>query len=171
MIAIDIETTGLDPEKHQILEFAAVLENGSFFHHLIKHKDYVISEYCLKLHQQLLREITGNRLTTTLVIDINDLGHKFTNWLCSNHIEPNYDVVGVNWAGLDAQFLKKVPDFPKWNFRVLELGSLYFDGSKIPGLKEIEPIEDAHRALPDAQATMRAFLRKRTTLQSPEYVI
>ena len=201
MIAIDIETTGLDPEKHQILEFAAVAENGDFFHRLIKWENYVISQYCLKLHKWLLKEIDFYNLdyyelcsladrysvayfehtkTSELipklaevipqVIDINDLGHQFTNWLYDCHIESNYDVVGVNFAGFDAQFLKKVPDFPKWNYRVLELGSLYFDGFKIPGLKEIEPIDNAHRALPDAQATMRAFLRKRSELQASEAI-
>ncbi len=171
MIAIDIETTGLDPEKHQILEFVAVLENGNFFHRLIKWNDYVINEYCLKLHKQLLGEITENKLTKTLIISIDDLGRQFTRWLGRNHTVTNYNVVGVNWAGFDGLFLKKVPEFPKWNYRVLELGSLYFDGLKVHGLEDIEPIDNAHRALPDAQATMRAFLRKRTELQSPEYVL
>ena len=198
MIAIDIETTGLDPEEHQILEFAAVFENGEHFHRLIRHDDYVISQYCLKLHKQLLKEIYIHDLDRTdlwsladkynikyntydgaeqllpklhnampPIISVDDLGHHFTSWLYTYGVDwSNYDVVGVNWAGFDGLFLKKVPEFPTWNYKVLELGSLYFDGTRVLGLKEIEPIDNPHRALPDAQATMKAFLRKRTELQS-----
>jgi oligoribonuclease (3'-5' exoribonuclease) len=157
MIAIDIETTGLDSEKHQILEFAAVAETGEHFHRIIRYDDYVISEYCMRLHKQLLIEF----LNDPLAIPIGALGWQFENWLGTiGSVIDNYDVVGVNFAGFDGLFLKKVPGFPKWNYRVLDLGSLYFDGRRKPGLEEIEPIDNAHRALPDARATMRGFLRK-----------
>ena len=154
MISIDIETTGLDPGTHQILEFAAVLENGDTFQMVIKHETYVIDAYCLKLHKELLKECIGHGTP------IGSLGSAFRRWLKKNDVKVPYHVVGANFGGFDGCFLKKVPNFPPWHYGVLEIGSLYFDGSLPRRLKDIEPIDNPHRALPDAEAVMRAYKRK-----------
>lgn len=155
MIAIDIETTGLDPNVHQILEFAAVLEDGKSFQAIIRWEDFVINDFCLEMHKDLLPLCKEG-------IFLSVLGPMFRQWLqdCGQPTS-NYKVVGANFAGFDAQFLKKVPEFPPWHYHVLEIGSLYFDGTRPRSLKDICPSETPHRALPDAKATMEAYLRRK----------
>ncbi len=155
MISIDIETTGPDPDVHQILEFAAVLENGDSFCVIIKHENYVLSAFCLELHKDLLPKCISYGLP------IRYLGHRFRMWLREHEIKLPYRVVGANFGSFDGCFLKKVPNFPPWSYRVLEIGSLYFDGTLPRKLEDIEQSTIPHRALPDAEAVMRAYLRKR----------
>ncbi len=155
MISIDIETTGLDPDVHQILEFAAVLENGDTFQAVIKHENYVLSPYCLRLHKDLLPECEESG------IPIRELEYRFRIWLRKHDINTPYHVVGANFGSFDGCFLKKVPNFPQWSYRVLEIGSLYFDGTLPRKLKDIEQSTIPHRALPDAEAVMRAYLRQK----------
>lgn len=155
MISIDIETTGPDPDVHQILEFAAVLENGSSFCVTIKYENYVISPFCLKLHKDLLQECED------FDILIRDLEHSFRRWLRKHEIKIPYQVVGADFGSFNGCFLKKVLNFPPWSHRVLEIGSLYFDGILPQKLADIEKSTTPHRALPDAEAVMRAYLRKK----------
>ena len=185
-IAIDIETTGLDPEKHQILEFAAVYDNLDNpvaidllpkFVRKIKWTDYVICAYCLDLHQELLREIQGETanliespvfsndfgpIYTDAVIRINRLVRDFGMWLGVLKITDGYNVAGKNFAGFDGLFLKKIPNFPPWYYRVIDVGSMYLtkEMNGVPGLKDISPIDDPHRALPDALAVVKAIRGK-----------
>lgn len=170
-ISIDIETTGLDPDKHQILEFAAVvddLENPRplvslhIFQRLIRWDDYVINDYCLELHQNLLSLIHRN---PPITITIDQLGPEFSAWLYLIGVtvgSDGYNVAGANFAGFDGLFLKKVPNFPKWHYRVLDVGNLYFEKSmtKLPGLNDVIPHASAHRALPDAMAVVKAVRKK-----------
>ncbi len=155
MISIDIETTGLNPDVHQILEFAAVLESGDSFQATIKHENYVLSPFCLKLHKELLVECEESG------IPLRELEHRFRMWLREHTVKIPYRVVGANFGSFDGCFLKKVPNFPQWSYRVLEIGSLYFDGVLPRKLKDIELSIIPHRALPDAEAVMRAYLRKK----------
>ncbi len=166
-ISIDIETTGLDPEKHQILEFAAVLEDTEnqapllqlpTFHRLIRWEDITVSNYWRRMHYQLFIDIDkGAGICTT----IGQLSGHFCAWLNSNKVPLNYNVAGANFAGFDAQFLKKVPDFPPWFYRVIEVGSMYFDSKlgQLPSLSEIVGVAVTHRALEDALDVVKAIRR------------
>jgi len=172
-ISIDIETTGLDPEKHQILEFAAVyddleqpkrLEHLPKFHRLICWDDYIISDYCLKLHEELLKELRDKNNPD--IITIEQLAGQFRSWLTlmyakfnfSNH---NYNVAGKNFAGFDGLFLKKIPNFPKWHHRVIDVGSMYMqvDMNRLSSLEKITGVT-GHRALDDAMAVVAAIRNK-----------
>jgi len=176
-ISIDIETTGLDPEKHQILEFAAVyddLENPKpvgelpMFIRRIYWDDLVISNYCTKLHRGLLMEIAKDyEQTPHNIITIDQLSGHFYHWLTlmyarynfSNH---NYNVAGKNFAGFDGQFLKKVPGFPPWFYRIIDVSSLYLTPgmNHLPSLSDIVGNQVSHRALSDALDVVRAIRGK-----------
>lgn len=177
-VAIDIETTGLDPEKHQILEFAAIFDDLSLenlcepvellptFTRKIRWDDYVINHHCLEMHYKLLEEIEEEKgRVGTDVICIDYLACAFRRWLIANGIRSTgYNVAGKNFSGFDGLFLKQIPNFPEWNYRILDVGSMYLikEMDRLPGLTEIERIEKdkMHRALPDAQAVVRAVRRK-----------
>jgi len=161
-ISIDIETTGLDPEKHQILEFAAVyddLEQSKLlkFHRLIYWEDYVINRDCLKLHEELLKEIRDKAAHFETII-IEQLASHFGSWLARIGSGDGYNVAGKNFAGFDGLFLKKIPSFPKWHHRVIDVGSMYLEADiqRLPGLGEITGAA-GHRALPDALAVVTAI--------------
>jgi len=167
-LSIDIETTGLDPEKHQILEFAAVFDDLEdplppsalrYFHRLIRWDDYVIAPYCLNLHSELLVLIQDSPLDT---ITIDQLGSEFAAWLKMMGVEGGYNVAGANFAGFDGVFLKKVPRFPSWFYRIIDVGNLYWEMSTgcLPGLEDIKPYDGAHRALADAMAVVSAVREK-----------
>ncbi len=167
-ISIDIETSGLDPEKHQILEFAAVLEDTEnqapllqlpTFHRLIRWNDITVSNYCRRMHYQLFEDIDkGAGICTT----IDQLSGHFCSWLNSNKVPLDYNVAGANFGGFDGLFLKKVPDFPPWFYRVIEVGSMYFDSKsdRLPGLDEIVSEVVTHRALEDALDVIKAIRAK-----------
>lgn len=169
-ISIDIETTGLDPEKHQILEFAAVyddLKNPRPINQMlqfvrkIRWSDYVINDYCLRLHQKLLEEIEDRNDGNVICID--QLGGHFNNWMGLLGIPPNYNVAGKNFAGFDGLFLKKVPYFSPWHYRVIDIGSMYLEKgmNEIPSLSDIVRVASPeHRALPDALAVVQAVRAK-----------
>jgi oligoribonuclease len=173
-LSIDIETTGLDPEKHQILEFAAVyddlenpipIEQLPTFSRRIYWDDLIINQYCLELHQQLLQEINdvvrdtklGNDITT-----IDQLAGHFGAWLARNSSGNNYNVAGKNFAGFDGLFLKKVPDFPPWFYRVIDVGSMYFGvvDYRLPSLSDIVGKQTKHRAIDDALDVVKAIREK-----------
>ncbi len=167
-LSIDIETTGLDPEKHQILEFVAVfddLENPRpitelpTFHRMIRWNDYTINDFCLRLHKELLNEIQNHVQNIEKIITIDELGPQFLVWLRSVDVGQNYNVAGQNFAGFDGLFLKKVPNFPPWFYRVIETGTLYLrkDMDRLPGLSDYDRFSAGHRALLDAMSVVRAI--------------
>lgn len=180
-ISVDIETTGLDPEKHQILEFAAVyddlenpvpIEELPVFVRRLYWDNLVISSYCMKLHQGLLQEIANKNDGD--VIRINQLASHFSHWLTDMYVKftapnHNYNVAGKNFAGFDGLFLKKVPRFPPWHYRVIDIGSMYLtpDMRQLPSLGEITGRPVSHRALDDALDVVRA-IRAKTLPTIPE---
>ena len=133
------------------------------FHRLIRWGDYVISDYCLRLHKELMREIQDKNNGNIITID--ELGPQFATWLRLVGVtvgSKGFNVAGANFAGFDGLFLKKVPNFPPWFYRVIDVGSMYFqkDKDRLPGLGDIAPHTNEHRALPDAMSVVGAIRRK-----------
>jgi len=179
-VSIDIETTGLDPEKHQILEIGAVIEDTDNphaieelpeFHIFIDHKNFVFSPSLLMsgMHTGLMREMG---LQDALYPDI--ASNKFRKWLIKNGFEDQkaqfkgyckYTAAGKNFNRFDWEFLKRFPNSHMWtpHRRVLDPAILYF----LPEIDETLPnmatcMERAglpdnvtHRALDDARNVVR----------------
>jgi hypothetical protein len=122
-VAVDIETTGLEPGKHGIVEFGAVFADlaGTFepktLHLQVHPEDMVWSSYCLNLHRDLITEILAAKpedheprvLPNPLLI-----GMHLRAWLISvcEHTKPNGDFekvtgAGKNFGSFDLQFLLK----------------------------------------------------------------
>lgn len=144
-VAIDIETTGLNPKVHDIIEFAAVLDDLRNprpldelpkFHAYLKKDNYIGDAYALSMHPEIFKRIAkpgeGDR-----VVYYNELAAPFQNWL-SKHGHPfdekkgKYlvNVAGKNAAGFDLPFLnEKVKEWHDVQFRhrVIDPAILFFD--------------------------------------------
>ena len=162
LVSIDIETTGLDPETCQVLEFAAVCfdpdpliavdghvnEKGrrwTQFEGLIKHDVIVGDAYALQMNQEILAEISGAKETyRTIYPDAESLVIDFGVWLVEQGFGPEREnrafAVGKNYASFDLQFLKRIPGWSKlpFNHRTLDVGSLCFNPAdgRIRNLKD-----------------------------------
>lgn len=178
-IAIDIETTGLDPENDQVLEFAAVLQSRGnvldcpYFQKKIWWTRLNGSPFALNLNSRLLEGMIAVTPPFGPESDWclpNDLGKLFRKWLSDQ--EPwsgTLFPVGKNYASFDRQFLYRMKGWPKEMFghRTLDVGSLYADTLGIRSQKELVetygPFNipgDAHEALYDARVSLELALLK-----------
>ncbi len=125
---VDIETTGLDPHKHGVIEFAAIYADlaGTFepkcFQRLIIPINMTWDFYCLKLHAGLIQEI--DRLAAVkdplVLASLDQVAVQFKNWmheecevpLSKKNIRLDDKLVlervtaaGKNFGSFDLQFL------------------------------------------------------------------
>jgi oligoribonuclease len=161
-VSCDIETTGLDPDIHDIIEFGAVLEDTSVllpinelpsFRATLKTDNYTGSAFALSMHSKIFKKIAA--YDSTLVYPWNDciihpadLGSHFLFWLKQLGVIKEGDskaiitVAGKNFGSFDLQFLKKLPEFTKKiniRHRILDPSILfinYQEDEVIPALGE-----------------------------------
>lgn len=147
-VSIDLETTGLDPDKCQIIELAAVIddlvtpfEELPKFRYLVKEPTYKGEPYAFSMHAALFREIATSGMTPTHIPFPHDeygavkvVGPESTvisrlaGWLAENNVTPGlFLAAGKNFAGFDARFMRRLPqaDLFTWEHRVLDPGPLY----------------------------------------------
>lgn len=162
-ISIDIETTGLEPERDHILEFAAVawtsndypVESLLSFVRLVDPGRISGSAYALDMNARLIKRLAageGSPLANTL--------NGFTNWLVDMGVTDKNPVhiIGKNFAAFDWLFLKQSRQWPARLIHrrfldanafaatsegVPSMGDVHLNGVVIPG----EP----HEALYDAR--------------------
>jgi oligoribonuclease len=183
-VSIDIETTGLDRDRCQVLEFGAVIEDTlnlvpledlPAFRVLIRHPDLYWEDYPKALHKDLIIEFE-NPNEDSVIIPPGDLVKHFEYFLLSNGYREEkgrvrFNVAGKNFSGFDREFLERIPGWKK-NFsisrRVLDPAILYVDflkDNELPDLKECKAragfsvTEVKHEALADAMDVI-ALLRK-----------
>ena len=146
-VSIDIETTGSDPDKCQIIELVAVIddlvtpfEELPKFRYLVKESTYKGEPYALSMHAALFREIATRLVPGSfdpyrsygVTEDIFQTEVRLTGclrkWLEANGVTPSlFLVAGKNFAGFDARFMRRLPraDLFTWEHRVLDPGPLY----------------------------------------------
>jgi len=157
VVSFDIETTGLEPGKHSIIELGAVIEDFETpvedlpeFRCLIDNDDIVGSSYALGMHVDtgLLKELQDPP-EDALVLKPEDVVWTFKNWMIRNgvdfegvHFEKD-DIrvrstarpvaAGKNVASFDIPHVETLPNWEKhirFHHRVLDPGSMYFDPEK-----------------------------------------
>lgn len=166
-VSIDIETTGLNPETCQILEFAAVVADKTF-HCYVLHPQMRGEPYAFSMHSKILRRI-AKKTSDFNYLRPSDVAIEFQMFL--GNIRMPITVAGKNFSGFDARFLDKLPrwkEMIKIRHRVLDPGNLYWkpeiDGDNLPNLEKCceragLPNIITHTALEDAQIVQKLIKR------------
>lgn len=182
-VALDVETTGRDPAKHQVLELALVVET-----------DWVtpVADLpCLRLtvdHPLICGEVRALTMNRDLLAEICQRGgdanrrdawgkvRKFLSLFFAE--EQKVTVAGKNVAGFDLPFCEAT--FEGWEprrfyHRVLDVGSVYLDpfaDTHLPDSAECMrraglPGAVPHTALDDARLVVQMVRRKYAALPMP----
>lgn len=159
--SIDLETTGLDPKNHQILEIGIIYEDPekqlSFeeipkFNCLVEYENYVGSPYAINLNQKIFEKIiqlqnTGDKEHVLWDIDTAiDRAARFIDLQCvKNHGISKSNIIritGKNFASFDRDFLIKNQFYRrlanKVSHRYLDVGSFFFDPKTMDWLPSSE---------------------------------
>jgi DNA polymerase III epsilon subunit-like protein len=182
-VSIDIETTGLDRAKDQILEVAAVLlpEDATdpqavcefpYFHCAVRHERLSGSVVALSMNSRLVKRLSdiekGKDDGAIPWVWPSNLGPHFTTWLNSFGLTAPRSLtpLGQNVGSFDMPFLRRLANFPDYRFhyRSCEVGSLFATRSKTPSLSSIaigfEIPGSPHEALYDARLALAAAMTK-----------
>jgi DNA polymerase III epsilon subunit-like protein len=164
-LSVDLETTGLNKEKCQVLEIAVVYDDTEhvqditacpYFHCYIQHPMYCWEPTAYKMNQKLFEEILNakTKIMDTLdlhqinfykqwfgVLDSESVGYAVSRWLKAINYEAPYIVAGKNYGSFDLGFLERLPHFTekvKLPHRHLDPGSWFvtLEDIRIPDLKE-----------------------------------
>lgn len=180
-VALDLETTTLEPHPDHVLQIAAVLEDtaragavpveelAAFTAYL--HADEVVGQtYALAMNAQILRRISGHEPSPYQVLPRAEAWQAFGTWLdtWASLTEDTsgpprlWTAAGKNVAGFDLQFL---PDRVRARFdhRAIDVGSVFADWheDRLPGLDRlvraagIRESGVTHDALEDARDVVR----------------
>jgi|LakMenEpi03Aug12_release.lakeMendotaPanAssembly.Ray.scaffolds.fasta_scaffold818995_2 oligoribonuclease len=141
-ISIDLETTGLDENNCQIIEFGAVLEDTNnilpmdelpVYHAYVTHPDGNLfgNVFALNLNAGIIEKLKNQKELQDLhnYVPIEDLAFSFMFWLYEQGFQLNtknegleteyksvesITVAGKNFSGFDKLFLNKVPNWNKY---------------------------------------------------------
>lgn len=137
-VAIDIETTGLDPVTCQVLELAMVVETDwaspvdslPRLHVRVDHPLIIGSPRALVMNQELLAELAKSEKKRAIrTVDPGSVPLLVRQFL-NKHFEPGRSVnaAGKNVASFDLPFLAKLVGWPSDRFRhrVIDVGNLWW---------------------------------------------
>jgi oligoribonuclease (3'-5' exoribonuclease) len=176
IVSIDIETSGIDHDTHQILEVGAVIddlidpkpfEELPRFHTYLIHDEIIGHPFALSMHPVILRRIAKKEKPYSYT-EPKHLGKKFVTWLEKNGVKGSITAAGKCFGAFDLQFLRKLPRFNLHiSSRVLDPAMFYWQpgDEKIPDTLEcmkragIEG-EVAHTALEDAEVIVKLIRKK-----------
>lgn len=165
-VSIDLETTGLNPEKHQILEVGAVavdLETGTIlgvFESMVWWPEVTGSPFALDMNSRILKETCtwkGRQIGDGVW---NSVGKEFRYWLSQYLEDGKINAAGRQFEAFDKAFLKSHGfDTSIFRRRVLDPSPLFIrhEDDQLPSLDKIVEragVDDSdwnrHGALSDA---------------------
>jgi oligoribonuclease len=180
--AIDVETTGLDPLRHQIIELACVIDglNGTWdkplaelptLRFFVDPGEIYGNVVALAMNARILAELAKPPRERSVIAVAPQMAREtLIEFLKSYFGTGKVVLAGKNVAGFDIPFLRGLWagsgfGWPErmFHYRVLDPGMLYFDpetDATVPGLGEcckragIE-FEGRHDALDDCHAVVR----------------
>lgn len=135
-VSVDLETTGLDPVKDQVLEIGAIAYDTvqkkelSEFHAVLYYDRLEGSAYALWLNQRLLKQIADYKAVQPASI----AWHEFVTWLKQWNTEDGVVVgAGKNFGTFDKAFIEQATwkVYGKlFDHRVLDPMALWIDPDK-----------------------------------------
>ncbi|KKL82935.1 hypothetical protein LCGC14_1979800 [marine sediment metagenome] len=164
--SIDIETTGLDPERNQVLEIGVA--RGEIYddspldtwHCYVDHDELCINPFALNMNRDLLKEIYQLKQTDPgRLIPPSRIFPFFQKWLNEMGLAKRAKLIacGRNFNGFDRQFLKRLGFDDLFRHRVIDPTVLFMRrGDEYPpSLEEAAkraglPPRISHRAIDDA---------------------
>lgn len=163
-VSIDIETTSLNPETGQIIQFAAIIEDLEKklpfeecpkFEVILEHPNYKGEAYPLFMHSAIFKKLGDNAKKTKKekedlgIIPAEELGERFLLFLQMNgyKLTDTINVAGKNFGMFDMNFLRNhncdfgrvFTDIVKVSHRVIDPAILFFDpkvDDRLPNLEE-----------------------------------
>ena len=159
-VAVDIETTGLDPNKHEVIEVGLVSEQG--------HETFSL-EFNPELADPKALEVNGwGQRSFPECYEVVYAQDVLNDWLTGVHL------VGKN-PQFDAAFLERYLGKAVWHHRLVDVGSMAWgwylsDGNvweQPPNVAKVAemvniPIRNQHTALDDAKWAWDVFHYIRT---------
>jgi len=180
-VSIDIETTGLDPDKHQILEFAAVAwsddrpvaELPEFSSIVRPEGDIVGCPYALDMNRLLISALKDPKVGKTLRVVMRE----FRTWLKTFGVSSDnkIHIIGQNFASFDLNFLNKSILWPTEliSHRILDVSTI---AATVEGMGSASCLGKPdlpglpHQALYDARLAMyhaqQYLLKKESDIES-----
>lgn len=166
LVALDLETSGRDPQTHQILQLGAVVfdtetrETLGEFERVVHHSNILGEPVALAMNEKIIRQISKEDAHYWPSVK-----SQFTEFLCEfalscygDHISHRPVAVGFNVGPFDVAFLNRVTNVPWFSHRTIELGSLLMPmfGSHAPvaskdAAKMLNKDDLDHTALQDAR--------------------
>lgn len=156
-VSIDLETTGTKPDRHQIIEFGAVIENTHKntaienlprFKRIVKHPEYIGQAFAFNLNARIFQELvqpTG----ATEICEALDLAVQFKDFLLNNGFDKDDQkeyvriiAAGKNFAAFDLAFLNNLAnwrDHIRISQQVLDPAIYYVnfaEDERLPSLEE-----------------------------------
>ena len=124
-VSLDLETTGGRPQRHQILELAAVVEDTKHllplpelpaFRRVVRHPEYVGTAGALALNARLLQELAGKEPNPEMCTP-DELLPQLREFLLLHGFRPDkkdcvaVTMAGKNIASFDLGFLRELPGY------------------------------------------------------------
>ncbi len=185
-VALDIETTGLDPQKDQILQIAMVLEDTTApqvhvedlptFERVIRHPRLSGDPAALAMNAGLISAMAeynfeerrilhlGRKIDVSM--NLSSVIYDLNIWFYDHFFDKKPIIAGKNVGSFDLQFMGE--DFRKRvHYRSIEVGSVMLGAEpsrwledKPPSLNDLLHDKDvAHDALEDARDVIRVLRR------------
>ena len=180
-ISLDLETSGSNPRRHQILELAAVVEDSRHavpladlpaFRRVVRHAEYVGTAGAIALNARLFQELAQPEPNPELCPP-EELLPQLRAFLLAQGFRPDkHDCVSVTMAGknigvFDLGFLKELPGYGtllRAEPAMLDPAAFYLNwrkDSRLPTMSickaraRFDDREVAHEALADALDVVR----------------
>lgn len=174
LLSLDIETTGLDKESHDILSIGMIvvdtdkvgkkpkLKDLPHLYIAIKHEEVCGSLYALNMNKDLIEGIIKGHVEGARLLDAVEAGNAIADFLDTHFGKNKITVIGKNAAAFDIPFLENyfwmALGDKRFRHRVIDVGSMYYDPNvldEVPNLKQCKELAGidgivSHNALEDA---------------------
>jgi hypothetical protein len=123
-VSLDLETSGGDPQRHQVLELGAVVEDSKrprplaelpTFRRAVRHPEYVGTAGALALNARLLEELAHAPADPSRICGPEELVSQLQQWLLAQGFRADergrvsVTLAGKNIASFDLPFLRRLP--------------------------------------------------------------